>query len=131
MKRPVLLCYNLGGERLRGARMAAMRLKIRCRIVGPQEFGVPLGALCDGLPAPAAQAEPFSDEMLVMAYFPAGMMDVFLQLLRRMGAGGIALKAVLTPVNAAWDGARLREELSREREALRSGAGPAHGEGGE
>ena len=128
MKQPTLLMYNLSGERARAISMAAMRLKIRVRRVEPEEYGLPLAILC-GLEAEAPEAvqvQPFEDEMLVMALFPAGMMNAFLQAMRRMGVAPVALKAVLTPTNAAWDSVRLHEELSREREAILSGASAAH-----
>ena len=130
MKQPVLLMYNLSGDRARAIAMAAMRLKIRVRRVEPGEYGLPLAVLC-GLDAAAGEAEsrtqpsPFEDEMLVMALFPAGMMSAFLQAMRRMGIAPVALKAVLTPTNTAWDSARLREELSREREAILAGESAA------
>ena len=130
MKQPVLLMYNLSGERARAISMAAMRLKIRVRRVEPEEYGLPLAILC-GLEEASAESaravQPFEDEMLVMALFPAGMMNAFLQGMRRMGTAPVALKAVLTPTNAAWDSVRLREELAREREAIYAGASAAHG----
>lgn len=131
MKQPVLLVYNLGGERLRAVRMAAMRFKIRVRPVSPEEYGLTLAELLSGGDsAPSSgPAVPFDGEMLVMAFFPPGMMDPFLRTLRSVGAGGIALKAMLTPSNAAWSSARLHDELSREREALRAGGHCAHGDG--
>ena len=70
--------------------------------------------------------QAFSDEMLVMAYFPQGMMNVFLQGLRRAGVAPVALKAVLTPTNAAWSSAQLHEELSREHAAMTAGQTSAH-----
>lgn len=129
MKQPVLLCYNLSGERARGVRMAAMRLKVRVREVRKDEYALPVGSLCglEGLQGTQETAGDFSDEMLVMAFFPAGMMNLFLQTMRRTGAGYIALKAVLTETNAQWDSLRLHAELSREREALAAGATSAHG----
>ena len=129
MKQPVLLCYNLSGERARGVRMAAMRLKVRVREVRKDEYALPVGSLC-GLEKPRQMPEAagdFSDEMLVMAFFPAGMMNLFLQTMRRTGVGHIALKAVLTETNARWDSLRLHEELAREREALTAGEAAAHG----
>ena len=128
MKQPVLLMYNLSGERARAISMAAMRLKIRVRRVASEEYGLPLAILC-GLEAEAPEAvqvQPFEDEMLVMALFPAGMMNAFLQAMRRMGVAPVALKAVLTPTNAAWDSVRLHEELSREREAILASSSGAH-----
>ena len=38
MKQPVLLCYNLSGEKMQKIRLAAMRLKIRVRPVEKDEY---------------------------------------------------------------------------------------------
>ena len=87
MKQPVLLCYNLTGEKMQKIRLAAMRLKIRVR--------------------PVEKAE-------------------FLGLFRRMGIAPVALKAMLTPTNAAWDSEKLHEELAGEHRAMTSGEGKRH-----
>ena len=68
----------------------------------------------------------FEDEMLMMANFPAGMMNTFLGLFRRMGIAPVALKAMLTPTNAAWDSEKLHEELAGEHRAMTSGEGKRH-----
>ena len=155
MKQPVLLCYNLNGFKARNVHMTAMRMKIRVRNVAKEEYALPLSVLLGAGGADTAQkrdlaidterdaqcaktpdaqdaaesqdgAQVFSDEMLVMAFFPQGMMNVFLQALRRAGVSPIALKAVLTPTNAAWSSAQLHEELSREHAAMMSGQTSAH-----
>ena len=128
MKQPVLLMYNLSGERARAVSVAAMRLKIRVRRVSPEEYALPLAILCglEGETEEGAPVCPFEEEMLVMALFPAGMMNAFLQAMRRAGISPVALKAVLTPTNAAWNSVRLHEELSREREAILRGTAGAH-----
>ena len=141
MKQPVLLSYNLNGPKARNVHMAAMRLKIRVRNVAKEEYALPLAVLLgagsadsavDAVRDPqieqvdktenAAQsqsgAQDFSDEMLVMAFFPQGMVNVFLQTMRRAGISPIALKAVLTPTNAAWSSTQLHEELAREHAAM-------------
>lgn len=129
MKQPVLLCYNLEKEKYGKVRLAAMRFKVRVRPVGREEYACPLGALCDGKePAQADAAGSFQDEMLVMAYFPQVLVTQLLQALRKAGAA-IALKAVLTPTNAAWSSLTLHGELCKERQALESGAQGAHGAG--
>lgn len=129
MKQPVLLCYNLEKEKYGKVRLAAMRFKVRVRPVGREEYACPLVALCDGKePAQADAAGSFQDEMLVMAYFPQVLVTQFLQALRKAGAA-IALKAVLTPTNAAWSSLTLHGELCKERQALESGAQGAHGAG--
>ena len=128
MKQPVLLCYNLTGEKMQKIRLAAMRLKIRVRPVEKTEYAQTIAALCgaEDVREAAYTGAGFEDEMLMMANFPAGMMNTFLGLFRRMGIAPVALKAVLTPVNAEWDSVRLHEELLREHGAAAKG-GKAHG----
>ena len=129
LKQPVLLCYNLEKEKYGKIRLAAMRFKIRMRPVSQEEYGQPLAALCGGEGGAASPGvEPFQDEMLVMAYFPQVLVTQLLQALRKAGAA-IALKAVLTPTNAAWSSLTLHGELCKERQALESGAQGAHGAG--
>ena len=93
MKQPVLLCYNLTGEKMQKIRLAAMRLKIRVRPVEKAEYAQTIAALCGAEDAREAAytGAGFEDEMLVMANFPAGMMNTFLGLFRRMGIAPVAL----------------------------------------
>ena len=74
MKQPVLLCYNLTGEKMQKIRLAAMRLKIRVRPVEKAEYAQTIAALCGAEDAREAAytGAGFEDEMLVMANFPAG-----------------------------------------------------------
>lgn len=128
MKQPVLLCYNLTGEKMQKIRLAAMRLKIRVRPVEKTEYAQTIAALCgaEDVREAAYTGAGFEDEMLVMANFPAGMMNTFLGLFRRMGIAPVALKAMLTPTNAAWDSEKLHEELAGEHRAMTSGEGKRH-----
>lgn len=123
MKQPVLLCYNLSGEKMQKIRLAAMRLKIRVRPVEEDEYAQTVAALC-GLEEKTDAAyvgAGFEDEMLVMANFPAGMMNAFLGLFRRMGIAPVALKAMLTPTNAAWNSEKLHAEIAGEHQAMMNG----------
>ncbi len=123
MKQPVLLCYNLSGEKMQKIRLAAMRLKIRVRPVEKDEYAQTVAALC-GLEEKTDAAyvgAGFEDEMLVMANFPAGMMNAFLGLFRRMGIAPVALKAMLTPTNAAWNSEKLHAEIAGEHQAMMNG----------
>lgn len=129
MKQPVLLCYNLNEDSYRKLRLIAMRLKIRVRVVRPWELRQTLawlvqsaGSLPEGTPDESA----FSEEMLVMAHFPAGMGNAFLQLARRGGVPSIPLKAVLTPTNSEWDSLTLHAEIAKERDALSQGGKSVH-----
>lgn len=128
MKQPVLLCYNLSGEKMQKIRLAAMRLKIRVRPVEEDEYAQTVAALC-GLEEKADAAyvgAGFEDEMLVMANFPAGMMNAFLGLFRRMGIAPVALKAMLTPTNAAWNSEKLHAEIAGEHQAMMNGKEKRH-----
>ena len=128
MKQPVLLCYNLSGEKMQKIRLAAMRLKIRVRPVEKDEYAQMVAALC-GLEEKTDAAyvgAGFEDEMLVMANFPAGMMNAFLGLFRRMGIAPVALKAMLTPTNAAWNSEKLHAEIAGEHQAMMNGKEKRH-----
>ena len=128
MKQPVLLCYNLSGEKMQKIRLAAMRLKIRVRPVEEDEYAQTVAALC-GLEEKTDAAyvgAGFEDEMLMMANFPAGMMNAFLGLFRRMGIAPVALKAMLTPTNAAWDSEKLHAEIAGEHQAMMNGKEKRH-----
>ena len=128
MKQPVLLCYNLSGEKMQKIRLAAMRLKIRVRPVEKDEYAQTVAALC-GLEEKTDAAyvgAGFEDEMLVMANFPAGMMNAVLGLFRRMGIAPVVLKAMLTPTNAAWDSEKLHAEIAGEHQAMMNGKEKRH-----
>ncbi len=129
MPQPQLLCFHMDEGKLSKIRLCAMRYKIRVRVVTPEEETLALGALC-GLPAqePVRHGETPAEEMMVMALFPAGMLDAFLRLMRQMKVPPVALKAVLTQTNSAWDARALCAELMQERDALAKGTRAEHGE---
>ena len=117
---PVVLMYNLRGERGAHIRVICLKLRLRVREVRNEETGQPVGALA-GLMSPRRDAapEPFSDEMLVFVNFDRPLLDRFLQELRAAHIPGVALKAVLTPTNMHWSSGQLHAEIAREHEALR------------
>ena len=88
MKPPVLLTYNLQGERAAKTRLVAMRFRVRVRNVSPLEYDRTLEALIENAPETDGTGEPFAEEMLVMANFPAPLVQAFLQGLRRAGVPG-------------------------------------------
>ena len=128
MKQSVLLCYNLTGEKMQKIRLAAMRLKIRVRPVEKAEYAQTIAALCgmEDMRDAAYAGAGFEDEMLVMANFPAGMMNTFLGLFRRMGIAPVALKAMLTLTNAAWNSEKLHAEIAGEHQAMMNGKEKRH-----
>ena len=126
MKPPVLLTYNLHGERAAKIRMAAMRFRVRLRAVERREYARPLAELVESGPEGDWDGEAFDEEMLVMAHFPPALVQAFLQGLRRAGVRPGGLKAMLTPTNAQWDSRALHAELCKEREAISHGAASVH-----
>ena len=122
MAQPLLLTYNLKPGTAAGLDEICRRLDIRVRAVEPGEYALPIGALA-GLPVVRTSAEPptpaatFTDEMLVMGLMMSNELDAFLKALRDAGLR-IPLKAVLTPVNVAWNSADLHAELAREHSEM-------------
>lgn len=117
--RATVLCCNLNGTKAAKIKMAAVKLGLRIHTVSPDEFTLPLGRLV-GLPA-YADAEPlegelFTQEMLIFHNFTEPQLDAFLAEIRR--AGGVRLKAVVTPTNASWCISALYRELEAERAAI-------------
>ena len=117
---PMVLCYNLQSEKLARLRVLCLRLGIGVRVVEPEKFGLPVGALAGVLNAPETveEAEPFSDEMLVMAHFRPGMLDAFLNGFRQSRIPSVKLKAMLTETNASWSAAKLHREIRAEHEQM-------------
>lgn len=68
--KPMLLCYNLSGEKASKIRFAAMRLRILLRDVRPDEYGLTLNDLC-GLETGGENVpceETFPDEKIGRAH---------------------------------------------------------------
>ena len=128
MKQPVLLCYNLDTETARKVRLCAMRFQVRFCPVTQEQYGQSIGSLCGLSPVEEKPVSgiAFSDPMLVMAFFPGQLISLFLQALRKAAVPPIALKAMLTDTNAAWDSFTLHQELCRERDAMQAGASAVH-----
>ncbi len=120
MAAPLLLAYNLDGQKRLKLSFICAERKIYLRSVAKADYSQPLAALAGLRPrtADAYEGEGFSDEMLVMANFNPPQFHGLLDALRRNRIQGIALKAVLTTTNADWDSVKLRDELMREHEAM-------------
>ena len=117
---PMVLCYNIQPEKLGRMRVLALRLGIRLRVVQPEEFALPVGALA-GVMAPPETVSPveaFSDEMIVMAHFRSGMLDAFLNGFRQSRIPSVKLKAMLTETNAAWTAPALHAAVKEEHEQM-------------
>ena len=120
--RPTILTFNLSDARLSKLRFLCMKLGLMVKPVPAEDCCQPISALC-GLsdPADAAPAESFSEEMLVFCHMDNAAVNRFLQTAKQMRFAPVALKAILTPTNAAWTPAQLCAELKDERAAVMQG----------
>ena len=117
---PMVLCYNLQPEKLGRLRVLALRLGIGVRVVEPEQFALPVGALAGVTETPETveAVEPFTDEMLVMAHFRPGMLDAFLNGFRQSRIPPVKLKAMLTETNAGWNAVKLCNTIREEHEQM-------------
>ena len=124
MNHPMVLLYNLNNEKGGKIRRMYLPLGLRSRLVEPAEYGLTLSQLVEGqTPETPWAGECFSDELLLLVNCPGPLLDRFLQGFRRNKIPPVGLKAVLTPTNSGWTSLELREELAKEREAIRQGQG--------
>ena len=125
--RPTILTFNLTDARLSKLRFLCMKLGLAVKPVPAEDCCQPISALC-GLsdPADAAPAEAFSEEMLVFCHMDNTAVNRFLQTAKQMRYAPVALKAILTPTNAAWTPVQLCAELKQERAAIMQGETAEH-----
>ena len=124
MNHPMVLLYNLNNEKGGKIRRMCLPLGLRTRLVEPAEYGLTLSQLVEGqTPETPWAGECFSDELLLLVNCTGPLLDRFLQGFRRNRIPPVGLKAVLTPTNSGWTSLELREELAKEREAIRQGQG--------
>lgn len=118
--KPTLLLCNIPAEKMGVLRLLSVRLGLKLTVVPPERQGLTVEALFAGETAEGAAEAPFAEELLVLCGVGAGAMNLLLAELRRRHVP-IALKAVMTPTNAAWTMQQLHAELCREREAIEKG----------
>ncbi len=115
MKKQVLI-YNFDKEELSRAKRALLPLHFSVREVTREESLIPVGfiagAVEDGTPDTGEYE--FSGKLVVMAGFLGADLDRLLAAMRKAGFGRDVLKAMLTPSNCTWSGARLYSEIYRE-----------------
>ena len=117
-----VLLSNLDNDKGRKLRFLLVRMGMRIRVVNPEEYSLPVGVLAgmkDVVPEKAdAEAEVFSDEMMVMKGFSNSRLDQFLKGMRKAGIERVDYKAVLTPTNCRWNSWQLYQEIRKEHEAM-------------
>lgn len=118
MNQAVVLCYNMQGERAEMISALAMKQGIRPCFVVMGEYHETLAALCGLEPKKGSdfKGDLFKDEMMLMAFFPKGTLNRFLDSFRESGTPSVPLKAMLTENNSRWDSLKLNKELLQEYE---------------
>ncbi len=121
MGQPMALCYGMAEDRGNAVAALAKAAGIRAVLVRPSEYEETLDALCGLAPrsgkAHAGGALP--GEMMVMAHFPKGLLNQFLDSFHASGTTPVPLKAMRTPNNGSWNALKLYDELSQEYEFFR------------
>ena len=114
-----ILLFQTGADDAAKVRAAAKPLHIRVEEIETGRFLEPLGQLAgisQGFPAALFTKEPPSGSLLVFCQVEDKKIDRMLAGLCEKQAA-ITYKAVLTPVNAAWNVPRLYLEMEAERRA--------------
>lgn len=126
MKETVLLYNFTDKKRALKVKQALLPLGIKLKPVQKEDYLKPLEALInrgaeeaeEALQTEAYDGPGFSDEMLLMAGFTSGRIDILIQALRKWGVGKVNYKAVLTDTNRYWDSLKLYEEIRKEHETM-------------
>lgn len=116
-----VLIYNLSPEKDAKLKMLCRKMNIAARSVEKHEYGYSLGHLLGLTEDNAARGgEDFDGEMLYIAGLRGGMLNLFLDQLRRKKLI-IPLKAIQTDTNMGFTSHELYKELCAEREAIQKG----------
>lgn len=116
-----VLIYNLTPERDAKLKMLCRKFGIGSRSVDKSEYGYSLGYLLGITEDDAVKdGEDFDEEMLYIAGIRGGMLNLFIDQLRRQKLI-IPLKAIQTDTNVGFTSRELYRELSAEREAIAKG----------
>lgn len=127
MARPTILAFNLTDSRISKLKFICMKLGTAVQPVPAVDFHQPVGALC-GIAerTDTASSDTFDDEMIVFCHMDNALVNRFLTTCKQLRFAPVALKAILTPTNAAWTACQLHDELRQEREAVLKGAAADH-----
>ena len=118
---PEIFMYNLESKKSAGVKLLCSQMGIGFREIEPCDFGLPTGALLGLTEASEPKPESaFEDELLYLIDFHGGLLDIFLNMLRKRKLG-VALKAVMTESNLGFTSYELAQELKAEREAIQKG----------
>ena len=116
-----ILIYNLSPKKDSELKMLCRKLNLSAETVDKSDYGLTLEALFGFTEEKTRRdGEDFDDEMLYIAGVQGGMLDIFLDQLRRKKLT-VPLKAVMTQTNLSFTSYELHKELCAEREAIATG----------
>ena len=116
-----VLIYNLESRKDAKLKMLCRKMNLSARTVEKAEYGCTLSYLLGLSQDPSVKdGEDFDDEMLYISGLRGGMLNLFLDQLRRNKLI-IPLKAIETETNFGFTSYELYRELSAEREAIMKG----------
>ena len=118
----IILAYNFNKDRLQSLRLVCMMLKIQLKPVARQDLLQPVGALL-GIDGIERVEESFvgddcREEMIFLCGIDRQTLDKLLFAIKRSKLQRIDLKAMLTPHNVGWSGAKLLQELAEEHQYM-------------
>ena len=119
MRTGTILMYNCSDPKFFKLRQIFAMLKLRMRVVNPNQYNITLLELAEGKGEPAAEApEAIPESMLVFCGLSDALCTQVLEVIRVAQIPPIPLKAVLTETNKDWNTLQLHEELLKEKAAL-------------
>lgn len=125
-----LLCYfpDQADPTLSAVRRAVLPMKLRLRVIGPEQTGQTLGFLLGrkGFEVREGDAPELPEPILILDSFTGPRMDALLRALGRAKVPRSVFKAVVTATNVDWTLFMLWQELQKEREALERDGAPVH-----
>ena len=116
-KSGTILMYNCSGGKYFKLQQIFAMLRLRMRVVTPEQYDITLDQLSEGKGEPVDEAgEAIPETMLVFCGIGEALLNQVLEVIRVAKLPPISLKAVLTETNKDWTTKQLYEELCRERE---------------
>ena len=111
--------YNCSGPEFSKLRQIFAMLKLRMRVVNPDQYHISLLDLAQGKGEAAGEnTEAIPEAMLVFCGLHSALCAQVLEVIRVSKLPPIPLKAILTEDNKNWNTLQLHEELLKERAEL-------------
>ena len=123
----VILAYNFKQDRLQSLRLICMMLKIQLKPVAREALLQPGGAflVSEGIEPVEEKftGDDWREEMIFLCGIDRQTLDKLLFAIKRSKLQRIELKAMLTPHNVGWSGAKLLQELAEEHAYMKKNNG--------